>query len=330
MFSSLKRRCDPRSKNNKEMARKKGIFVAMLLLSCLGMFFITLQNVDLCYFCFSDYIPYNLSYDRKMFMKLPDVDCRQTPPFLVLLVTTTHEQNFARMAVRQTWGKKRSIRGKKVITYFLLGAKQSRKDEDRLTDESIVYNDIIQRDFIDSYSNLTLKTLLGIDWITQHCPQASYVMKTDTDMFVNIFYLVELLLRKNQTSNLFTGFLKPDDRPIRSIFSKWYVSKKEYTGWKYPPFCSGTGYVFSVDVALKIYNISATVQFLKLEDVYIGMCLDRLKIPLQELHTEPTFFPSKPSFSVCTYRKIVTSHEVQPQEILLYWEALRNSKDEHC
>ncbi|XP_075053364.1 beta-1,3-galactosyltransferase 5 [Mixophyes fleayi] len=315
------------------MPRRKVIFAATLLFSCLTMLLLTLHNYNLCYFCFSNYdhyISYKLDYDKKMFMELPDVDCRQTPPFLVLLVTTTHEQKVARMAVRQTWGKERLIKGKKVVTYFLLGAKQSGKEEGRLTDEIITYKDIIQRNFIDSYYNLTLKTLLGIDWITHHCPQASYVMKTDVDMFVNIFYLVELLLLKNQTSNFFTGFLKVDESPIRNILSKWYVSKNEYAGEKYPPFCSGTGYVFSGDVARKIYNISATVQFLKLEDVYIGMCLDRLKIPLQELHTEPTFFPLKPSFSICKYRKIVTSHEVQPQEIRLYWEALRNSRDEQC
>ncbi|XP_063812662.1 beta-1,3-galactosyltransferase 5 [Pseudophryne corroboree] len=317
------------------MARRKLIFLATLVFSSLGMFFLALYSLNLCNYCFSKdyrYVPYHFNNNRKMFQKVPDVNCRQSPPFLVLLVTTTHDQNIVRMAIRETWGKERWIKGKQVVTYFLLGAsaKQNGNEENMLIKESIAYKDIIQRNFIDSYYNLTLKTLMGIDWITHYCPQANYVMKTDTDMFVNTFYLVELLLLKNQTTNLFTGILKPNDSPIRSIFSKWYISKQEYEGEKYPPFCSGTGYVFSVDVALKIYNTSTSVQFFKLEDVYIGMCLDRLKIRLQELHSKPTFFASKPPFSVCKYRHIVTSHGVQPKEILLYWETLKTSRNEQC
>ncbi|CAI9624334.1 unnamed protein product, partial [Staurois parvus] len=229
---------------------------------------------------------------------------------------------------QKTWGKEQLIQGKRVVTFFLLGMNYGKPDS--LAEEFNTYKDIIQKDFIDTYYNLTIKTLLGLDWIVNHCPQTQYIMKTDTDMFVNTNYLVELLLRKNQTSNLFTGILKPDDSPIRSIFSKWYISRREYGGDKYPPFCSGTGYVLSVDVAQKIFNISSSVPFFKLEDVYIGMCLEKLKISLQELHTQPTFFASKPSFSVCTYRNLVTSHEVQPQEIVLYWELLHKAQEEQC
>ncbi|XP_075710736.1 beta-1,3-galactosyltransferase 5 isoform X2 [Rhinoderma darwinii] len=314
------------------MARKKVITSLLLFpaLCVLGLI-IKLKDYEILYFSDS-YSHYSFDYSNKVFMKLPDVDCRETPPFLVLLVTTTHGQKEARTAIRQTWGKERRIQGKRVVTYFLLGSREkaSAKEKLNLAQESIIYKDIIQRNFIDTYYNLTIKTLVGLQWITRYCPQASYVMKTDTDMFINTFYLVDLLLRKNQTSNFFTGFLKLDESPIRNIFSKWYISKREYVGEKYPPFCSGTGYMFSTDVAQKIYNISMSTPFFKLEDVYVGICLERLKIPLQELHSEPTFFASKPPFSVCKYRNIVTAHEVQPQEIVLYWEALQRSKNEHC
>lgn len=261
-------------------------------------------------------------------MKLPESNCKQNPPFLVLLVTTAHDQIEARMAIRKTWGKEQLIQGERVVTLFLLGTNPSKHNS--LSEEFNIYKDIIQKDFVDTYYNLTIKTLIGLDWIVNHCPQTHYVMKTDTDMFVNTYYLVKLLLRKNQTSNLFTGILYPDNVPIRNIFSKWYVSRKEYDGEKYPPFCSGTGYVLSVDVAQRVFNISSSIPFFKLEDVYIGMCLERLKISLQELHTKPIFFASKPSFSVCTYQNLVTSHEVKPQEIVLYWEALHNAQDEQC
>ncbi|XP_069801487.1 beta-1,3-galactosyltransferase 5 [Dendropsophus ebraccatus] len=319
------------------MARKKVIFASLLMFPALLMvgLFIKVQEYEIWYFCLScteSYLNYGFDYGNKIFMKLPDVDCKDSPPFLVFLVTTTYGQKEARSAIRHTWGKERLIQGKRVVTFFLLGTREteSAREKVNLAQENIIHRDIIQRNFVDTYYNLTIKTLMGLEWVTHHCPQASYIMKTDTDMFINTFYLVELLLKKNQSSNFFTGILKPDDSPIRNIFSKWYISKREYGGQKYPPFCSGTGYVFSTDVAHKIYNISMSVPFFKLEDVYIGMCLERLKIPLQELHSKEIFFASKLPFSVCKYRNIVTSHEVQPQEIVLYWEALQRAGGELC
>ncbi|CAH2219128.1 beta-1,3-galactosyltransferase 5 [Pelobates cultripes] len=236
------------------------------------------------------------------------------------------------MAIRQSWGKPRTIRKQNVVAFFLLGSTVTLQHEDQanLVDEHNKYNDIIQKDFIDVYFNLTLKTLMGLEWIQYFCPETTFVMKTDTDMFVNTIYLVDLLLQKKVTANFFTGFLKLNDSPIRNPKSKWYISKLEYPYDKYPPFCSGTGYVFSADVALKIMNVTSSVPFFKLEDVYVGLCLDKLKIPPQELHNKQTFFPVVVPFSVCKYRNIVTSHRVQPNNILLYWEAVERSENQEC
>ncbi|XP_030059685.1 beta-1,3-galactosyltransferase 5 isoform X2 [Microcaecilia unicolor] len=261
-----------------------------------------------------------------------DIDCKKNPPFLVILVTTEYWQLQARTAIRQSWGKERIIGDKRIVSFFLLGTleRQNKSAETRIISESLKYKDIIQKNFIDTYYNLTLKTLMGMEWVHHFCPQSSFVMKTDTDMFINTFYLTELLVRKNRTTNFFTGSINSKDHPIRNKVSKWYISEIEYPGEWYPPFCSGTGYVFSTDVANQIYIISPSVPYFKLEDVYVGLCLDKLRIPLEELHSENTFFPSKVKFSICRFRKIVTCHHVQPSEILMYWNALQSSQDDEC
>ncbi|XP_068126468.1 beta-1,3-galactosyltransferase 5 [Hyperolius riggenbachi] len=320
------------------ISRKKIAFLIILCFPCaITVWFLVSNNddFDLCYYCFfkdRNYFALNLHYKKGHFTRVPEAHCKESPPFLVLLVTTTHKQEEERMVIRDTWGKERLIHGKRVVTFFLLGspADPSTDEDVSLPEEFNNYHDIIQKDFIDTYYNLTIKTLMGIDWVMNFCPQTTYIMKTDTDMFVNTIYLVELLLRKNQTTHFFTGILKTNDSPIRHIFSKWYISKREFAGTKYPPFCSGTGYVFSVDVARRIYTISLSIPFFKLEDVYIGMCLNKLKISLQELHTSEVFFASKPIFSVCTYRNLVTAHELKPQEIALYWKALQQAQNESC
>ena len=120
-------------------------------------------------------------------------------------------------------------------------------------------------------------------------------MKTDSDVFVNVGYLTDLLLKKNKTCRFFTGYIKPNELPIRQKSSKWFVSKFEYPWEKYPPFCSGS------DVASKVYNVSESVPFLKLEDVFVRLCLAKLKIWPEELHTKQTFFPGGLSFSVCRF-----------------------------
>ncbi|KAM9695774.1 beta-1,3-galactosyltransferase 5-like [Trichechus inunguis] len=264
------------------------------------------------------------------FLQLPEIDCRQNPPFLVLLVTSSHRQTTARMAIRQTWGRDMVVKGKRIKTFFLLGVTAKEQEMTLVTLEGQQYGDIIQRDFVDVYFNLTLKTMMGIEWVHRFCPQAAFVMKTDSDMFVNIYYLTELLLKKNRTTRFFTGFLKMNDFPIRDNSSKWFVSKYEYPWDKYPPFCSGTGYVFSSDVASRVYYVSESVPFIKLEDVFVGLCLEKLNIRLEELHSEQTFFPGGLRFSTCRFKRIVTCHFIKPQEMLTYWQALESSAAEKC
>nr|XP_048278865.1 beta-1,3-galactosyltransferase 5-like [Myodes glareolus] len=264
------------------------------------------------------------------FLQLPDIDCKQKPPFLVLLVTSSHKQLAARMAIRKTWGREAEVRGKRVKTLFLLGASDRTYEMNAIAQEGKQYRDIIQKDFKDIYFTLTLKTMMGMEWVHHFCPQSAFVMKTDSDVFVNVGYLTDLLLKKNKTSRFFTGSIMYDYTPIRETFSKWFVSKFEYPWDRYPPFCSGTGYVFSSDVASKVFNVSESVPFLKLEDVFVGLCLAMLKIQPEELHTEPTFFPFGLSFSVCSFRKIVTCHSVMPQNLLTYWQALENSQEQNC
>ncbi|KAE8621408.1 hypothetical protein XENTR_v10004821 [Xenopus tropicalis] len=323
-----------------KMVRKKLAFATVVMVSAFGLWAllteitVPLFILDYCTICPKRNTYYVVDFEdvNKTFTLLPKVNCKKTPPYLVLLITCTRDEKEARMAIRETWGRRRRIEGKLVFSYFLLGISpyQDINAEAELINESNTYNDIVQRPFIDTYYNLTLKTIMGIDWVSDHCPETRFVMKTDSDMFVNTFYLVQLLAKKNQSSNFFTGFLKLNEYPIRNIFSKWYASKREYPGAKYPPFCSGTGYVFSVDVAKKIHNISTTVPFFKLEDVYLGLCLDILDIHLEELHTEQTFFAERQSFSVCKYSKLVTSHGVKPYENIVYWNLLQRPTSEKC
>ncbi|NXX47410.1 B3GT4 galactosyltransferase, partial [Tricholaema leucomelas] len=62
-----------------------------------------------------------------------------------------------------------------------------------LLSEWETHGDLLQGDFRDSYSNLTLKTLLLLRWAAAHCPSAAFLLKADDDVFVNLPSLTSYL-----------------------------------------------------------------------------------------------------------------------------------------
>ncbi|XP_034039208.1 beta-1,3-galactosyltransferase 2 [Thalassophryne amazonica] len=263
--------------------------------------------------------------------------CQQSrpAPFLVFLIATEVRQVEARNAIRQTWGNESIAPAPGLIRLFLLGKNEGELgnlQQRMLEAESRKYHDIIQQDFLDSYKNLTMKTLMGMNWVAMYCPSSSYVMKTDSDMFVNTEYLIYKLLRPElkPKKNYFTGNIMRGYAPNRNKNSKWYMSPKLYPSEKYPTFCSGTGYVFSGDLAGKIYKASLRVAPVHLEDVYVGICLDKLQIEPVPPPNEFLFNHWRVFYSSCKYSHLITSHGFHPNEILKYWHHLQNNKHNAC
>lgn len=256
-------------------------------------------------------------------------------PFLVLLIATEARQVEARNVIRQTWGNESAAPASGFIRLFLLGKTEGELgllQQRMLEAERRRYHDIIQQDFLDSYKNLTIKTLMGMNWVALHCPQASYVMKTDSDMFVNTEYLIHKLLRPElkPKKNYFTGNNMRGYAPNRNKNSKWYMPPELYPSDKYPTFCSGTGYVFSGDLARKIYRASLTIRHLHLEDVYVGICLAKLQIEPTPPPNEFLFNHWRVSYSSCKYSHLITSHGFHPNELLKYWHHLQSNKHNAC
>ncbi|XP_068605078.1 beta-1,3-galactosyltransferase 2-like [Brachionichthys hirsutus] len=256
-------------------------------------------------------------------------------PFLVLLIATEARQVEARNAIRQTWGNESVAPAVGLVRLFLLGRTDGElglAQQRMLEAESRRHRDIIQQDFTDSYKNLTIKTLMGMNWVAVFCPRASYVMKTDSDMFVNTEYLIYKLLRPEATpkSDYFTGNNMRGFAPNRNRNSKWYMPPELYPSDKYPTFCSGTGYVFSGDLARKIYLASLSVRRLHLEDVYVGICLARLGVEPTPPSNAFLFNHWRVSYSSCKYSHLITSHGFHPNELLKYWHHLQSNKHDAC
>ncbi|KAJ2939279.1 hypothetical protein O0L34_g13375 [Tuta absoluta] len=84
---------------------------------------------------------------------------------------------------------------------FLLGMPQKENStvQKKIEDEKETHNDIIQEGFIDSYNNLTLKSIMMLKWVTKKCNESvRYILKTDDDTYVNMPNLILSLKERAQ------------------------------------------------------------------------------------------------------------------------------------
>ncbi|XDV22197.1 hypothetical protein PO909_027146 [Leuciscus waleckii] len=209
--------------------------------------------------------------------------CQQNP-FLVLMVPVAPHQVEARNAIRT------------VMTLFLVGLtgeSDSEKAQQQLEEESRQHRDLVQSNFVDSYVNLTIKTMVIMDWLATRCPQANFSMKVDSDMYLNLENLVTLLLAPNTPrQNYITGFLMWNQHVIRNKKSKYYVSEELFPEPTYPTYA------------------------------YVGICLKRLGI-------KPSRAPDPSQFR--TYMKDSKSHNLSnvittiarsPKQIIEFWQSV--------
>ncbi|XP_078578445.1 beta-1,3-galactosyltransferase 1-like isoform X2 [Branchiostoma floridae x Branchiostoma japonicum] len=217
--------------------------------------------------------------------------CSGSDVFLLVLVTSAPENRAQRSAIRQTWGNENNVPGTVIKTLFAVGKPGKPSIQHSLEDENMVHRDIIQEDFVDSYKNLTLKTVMCLKWASQFCPNAKFVMKADDDTFVNIFNLVKRL-KFTVPGEFVTGYVFTNTRPVRARYDRWYVSEKEYPRETFPRYPCGFAYVMSNDVTGLIYRTSLTLKYIFLEDVFLGLCLEKLAIdPVHDTrfhHSETT------------------------------------------
>jgi hypothetical protein len=108
--------------------------------------------------------------------------------------------NFAkRAAIRRTWPnhlKNQSNINKPldVIGFgFVTGRTKNKTAEQKLIEESMRYNDILQVDMYDKYRNLSVKVAGLFNWINSRCSPVDFVLKMDDDVYVNVHNLATVL-----------------------------------------------------------------------------------------------------------------------------------------
>ncbi|KAB7501291.1 Beta-1,3-galactosyltransferase 5 [Armadillidium nasatum] len=88
---------------------------------------------------------------------------------------------------------------------FLVGATNDEAIQKELEQEAKNHGDLLQMNFIDSYRNLTYKTMVSLLWISENCKDVPWILKADDDVVVNPFSLrtfLEKELSRNQSPDI--------------------------------------------------------------------------------------------------------------------------------
>ena len=170
-----------------------------------------------------------------------------------------------RKRIRDTWGNDHIFHrfANESRIAFFIGRAENKNIMSRLKDESNNHNDMIVINHIDSYWDITHKSVTILKWLCSHCNAAKYYIKVDSDVLLNIFVLkptVDTLLGESKRSflcNTLYEYVKRNE-----------VSKEQLSSDRYPEYCHGPTWVFTGDILNSLYSATFQVPYIGVEDAY--------------------------------------------------------------
>ncbi|XP_057369944.1 acetylgalactosaminyl-O-glycosyl-glycoprotein beta-1,3-N-acetylglucosaminyltransferase-like [Daphnia carinata] len=217
---------------------------------------------------------------------------------LLIIVVSAAEHSAKRDLIRKTWAGPSLRKEEEIQLIFLVGStlNEDKVIKNRLENENEKYEDVVQVNVIDTYANLTLKSVALLHWAYSHCPAAQLVLKCDDDTYLN-FHVLSKLINKQQLKpmNRLYGLGIMEDSPQRDPNNKYYISRHVWPWSKYPAFLSGGGYLLGRDTIQPLLAAVQTTPLFPLEDVYLtGICARKARIKsLSSRRIYERFIPKK-------------------------------------
>lgn len=181
-----------------------------------------------------------------------------------------------RDTIRTTWAK-----GNQGV-FFIVGG-----NWDNISTEFHEYGDMIWVDVEEDFHKIPFKTATFFAIVNQMAKEFSidfsHAMKTDDDSYVALDRLEMHLKHLNQIGSNphYMGKCGLEVAPpMRNIDNKYYTSLEEYPERKFPPFCQGCGFLLSRSVieCISSHSNVGTMRYLKHEDIFIGLLVQRCNV----------------------------------------------------
>ncbi|XP_060069817.1 uncharacterized protein LOC132549866 [Ylistrum balloti] len=201
----------------------------------------------------------------------------------ILIYSLSSWNNFhQRIAMRESWAGTNTFTDIQIKTVFFLGRPPTAADQTQIESENEKYGDIVEGDFLDGRTKISMKSLLALQWINDNCLHAKYIIKADDDMFVNIFYVIEFAVSEIFTENkVIMCHVRPNNTNVivRNRNSRWYIPDNILPGQKtFPTTCFANMILFTADLVPEMYRASFSVPYCTVDDVYIfGMLVELVK-----------------------------------------------------
>ena len=154
-------------------------------------------------------------------------------------------------------------------------------NQTKLQEEAHLYDDIVVFDFLDTYMNLTIKTVVSLNWIFK-AYNTNIFLKVDDDVPLSISDVYSTLLRyihsnrSGHPENAITGSCYSGVPVRRDLQHKWGVSRKEYSPSTYPRYCIGLSYALTRSAVSMLLNQTHNTPLIHLEDVSIGILAQKV------------------------------------------------------
>ncbi|KAL8605217.1 hypothetical protein ACOMHN_031158 [Nucella lapillus] len=216
---------------------------------------------------------YPVTLDTPYILNNPRV-CAGLDPLHTLVIVHTATGNFQRRRlIRETWAGKNLMKTQTQRVLFLLGLTKDTSTQRMIENELLVYGDLVQGQFKDSYHNLTHKGVMAYRWVAQYCPQAQLIVKVDDDIFINPFLFYHVFFpRFRQANRTIACHVRPiNTSPIMRSRGKWKVQDFEFRGFKHYPvsYCNGYLVIITPDIIKAMYSAAYTTPFFWVDDVYL-------------------------------------------------------------
>ncbi|XP_065323177.1 UDP-GalNAc:beta-1,3-N-acetylgalactosaminyltransferase 1-like [Gordionus sp. m RMFG-2023] len=287
-----------------------------------------------------------------------------TSIYILALIISSWNNFRIREVIRDTWAFNGNISVENRTHYvrhvFIVGQapynsslseQENISSQLKLESEIGLFQDILKINIMDTYANLTYKTMSGITFALMRGIQNKisplfksscfkrYLLKIDDDTLPNLASLIETLLNYHEnlsiinlsmsqkdsiTSPVFICNVVGRELPIRDHKHKNFLSSSDYPPSKLPPFCRGSAYLLSYHLRTleNMCIMSRLSNYIANEDVYVtGMLSQLLNISMVNIgHAYYTgHYPANISRMLDYRNYIFMTHVHEIHDLLEIW-----------
>ncbi|GMR34767.1 hypothetical protein PMAYCL1PPCAC_04962, partial [Pristionchus mayeri] len=185
----------------------------------------------------------------------------------LFVVHTATPNKQRREWIRNTYGLPENQFEYQFCLFFFTGRPSNPIEEKNLLEESAAFKDIVVGDFVDSYTNMTIKALFWMRFFSTHCSSTTTVVKLDDDVTINLRALSHRLT--SLPSDAIYG-VRWTKQPVRRFnTSKWYVPYSLYPFEHFPPYVSGSSYILDTrSIQRMLGRVKYHGKYMHIDDVY--------------------------------------------------------------